>query len=296
MFPDNAAAEQWFEETRWGKDKQSLCCPRCGSMSVRPVPSRRPMPYWCTDCRRNFSVRIGSAMERSKISYQKWAIAIYMWATSLKGVSSMKLHRELKITQKSAYFMAQRLREAWPGTEAPMRGPVEVDETYVGGKRSNMSNAKRKALKDTGRGSVGKTAVVGMKDRESNQVRAKVVQSTDAATLQGFVVENADAFATVYTDESGAYASLPFDHDTVKHSASEYVKGEAHTNGIESFWSMFKRAKKGTFHKISPKHLHRYVREFAYRHNLREEDTVEIMREIFAGMIGKRLMYKDLIA
>lgn len=235
-------------------------------------------------------------MERSKIGYQKWAIAIYMWATSLKGVSSMKLHRELKITQKSAYFMAQRLREAWPQTEAPMYGPVEVDETYVGGKRSNMSNAKRKALKDTGRGSVGKTAVVGIKDRESNQVRAKVVQSTDAATLQGFVVENADAFATVYTDESGAYASLPFDHDTIKHSASEYVKGDAHTNGIESFWSMFKRAKKGTFHKISPKHLHRYVREFAYRHNLREEDTAEIMREIFAGMIGKRLMYKDLIA
>jgi hypothetical protein len=161
-----------------------------------------------------------------------------------------------------------------------------------------MSNAKRRELKDTGRGGIGsgKTAVVGAKDRESNQVRAKVVQSTDAATLQGFVVDHADAFATVYTDDSGSYASLPHDHDTVKHSASEYVKGDVHTNGIESFWSMFKRAKKGTFHKLSPKHLERYVQEFAGKHNMRELGTVAQMRDVAARMIGRRLLYRDLIA
>lgn len=296
MFPSDAEAERWFEETRWGANLDHLCCPRCGGMEVKETPKRKPMPYWCKDCRRHFSVKIGSAMERSRIGYQKWAIAIYMWSTSLKGVSSMKLHRDLAITQKSAYFMAQRLREAWPHTDTPMSGPVEADESYFGGKRKNMSNAKRKALKDTGRGAVGKTAVVGVKDRASNQVRAKVVQRTDAATLQGFVTSHSDTSATVYTDDSGAYASLPRKHESVKHSVSEYVRDQAHTNGIESFWAMLKRGYHGTFHHISEKHLHRYVREFAHRHNARRLDTEDLMREFYAGMIGKRLMYKDLIA
>ena len=292
MFPDDAAAEKWFEITRWGANLEGFCCPRCGSMDkVSAVPSGKPMPYWCGDCRRNFSVRIGSAMERSKIGYQKWAIAIYMWATSLKGVSSMKLHRELSITQKSAYFMAQRLREAWPRDEGKLHGPVEVDESYFGGKDRNRHARNRSGI----RGLSGKTAVVGMKDRTSKQVRVKVVDKTDAATLQGFIVEHADAFATVYTDDAKAYKGLP-NHETVKHSIGEYVRGDVHTNGIESLWSMLKRAHKGTFHKISPKHLHRYVQEFALRNNVRGADTIDVMQEIFVGMIGKRLMYKDLIA
>ena len=139
-------------------------------------------------------------------------------------------------------------------------------------------------------------AVVGMKDRETNQVRAKVVTDTTAETLQGFVVENADAFAKVYTDESKAYKSLPFHHETVRHSANEYVAGDVHTNGIESFWSMFKRAKKGTFHKLSKKHLNRYVQEFAGHHNLRDYDTIDIMAALVTGMDRQRLRYVDLIA
>ena len=296
MFPDDASAERWFEETRWGVNRAHMSCPRCNSTKVREAPNRKPMPYWCGGCRRHFSVRIGSAMERSRLGYQKWAIAIYMWATSLKGVSSMKLHRELGITQKSAYFMAQRLREAWPHSDRPMSGPVEVDESYFGGRRKNMSNSKRKALKDTGRGAVGKAAVVGVKDRASNEVRATVVQRTDAATLQGFVTANTASDATVYTDDSTAYSSLPRKHESVKHSVSEYVRDQAHTNGIESFWALLKRGYHGTFHHISEKHLHRYVGEFAARHNLRKLDTEDLMRAFYAGLIGKRLMYKDLIA
>ena len=206
-----------------------------------------------------------------------------------------KLHRDLGITQKSAWFLAQRLRAALSEDSKLFSGPVEVDETYLGGKRKNMSNAKRKELADTGRGPVGKTAVVGAKDRATNQVAATVIQSTDAATLQGFVKDHADRQATVYTDAATAYESLPFDHDTVKHSLSEYVKGEVHTNGVESFWSMLKRGHYGTFHKFSPKHLDRYVQEFAGRHNLREQDTIKMLGAVVLGMDGKLLKYDDLI-
>ena len=159
--------------------------------------------------------------------------------------------------------MQQRIREAWARRPNDnYRGPVEVDETYMGGKRANMSNEKRKELANTGRGTVGKVAVVGMKDRYTTLVSAVVVEHTDKPTLQGFVVDHTDPDAPIYTDEASAYQGLP-NHETVNHSASQYVKGEVHTNGIESFWSMLKRAHKGTFHKMSPKHMQRYVNEFA---------------------------------
>ena len=174
-------------------------------------------------------------------------------------------------------------------------GPVEVDETYMGGKRKNMSNARRKELADTGRGAVGKTAVVGVKDRATRQVRAKVVESTDKPTLQRFVTEHTRPGATVYSDEAAVYEGLLFPHETVKHSASEYVRGMVHTNGMESFWGMLKRAYMGTYHKLSPKHLNRYVQEFAGKHNLRDADTLAQMTTVAASLIGRRLLYRDLV-
>lgn len=291
-FPNDEAAEEWFESTRWGIRRESLCCPRCGSVRVNPTETRKPMPYWCGDCRRHFSVRIGSAMERSKIGYQKWAIAIYMWTTSLKGVSSMKLHRELGITQKSAYFMAQRLREAWPSREHKMEGPLEVDETFMGGKEKNKHEDKRSHT----RGPSGKTVVVGMKDRRTNKVIAKPVPERTKEELHGFIREAVSPNAKVYTDDHRSYIGLPYDHESVNHSVGEYVRDQAHTNGVESFWALLKRGYYGTFHHISPNHLHRYVNEFANRHNLRNKDTEDMMQEMFASLIGKRLMYKELIA
>ena len=177
-------------------------------------------------------------------------------------------------------------------------GPVEVDETYIGGKRKNMSNAKRRQLREdgAGRGSVGKTAIVGAKDRETNQVTARVVQSTDKATFQGFVHEQTEPEAQVSTDDASAYVGIDRPHESVNHSAGEYVRYMAHTNGMESFWSMLKRGYQGTFHHMSAKHLHRYVNEFAGRHNIRETDTVEQMVDVVAAMTGKRLMYRDLVA
>ena len=138
--------------------------------------------------------------------------------------------------------------------------------------------------------------MLGLKDRATNAVTAKVVENTDAETLQDFVADHAAEGATVYSDDASAYDGLPFEHESVKHSLSEYVRGDVHTNGIESLWSMMKRAHTGTFHKLSPKHLDRYVQEFAARHNLREEDTIDIMAAVASGMGGKRLRYRELIA
>ena len=299
MFPDDASATKWFEAQLWSGGR---CCGKCGSTRTREA-NHKTMPYWCTDCRSYFSIRTGTPLARSNVPLQKWALAIYLCLTSLKSVSSMKLHRDIGVTQSTAWFMLHRIREAWMprlgkggGGGGTYEGPVEVDETYMGGKRKNMSNAKRKSLANTGRGAVGKTAVVGVKDRATKQVRAKVVVSTDKPTLQRFVYEHARPGATVYSDEAAVYEGMHFHHETVRHSVSEYVRGMAHTNGVESFWSRLKRSHQGTFHKLSPKHLNRYVQEFAAKHNIRESGTRDQMRDIVLRLIRRDLPYRKLVA
>ncbi len=292
MFPHDDAAEAWFMRVRW---PHGPACPECGSLNVQTGASHK-MPLRCRErqCRKRFSVRYGTVMQSSKLGYQVWAMAIYLSLTSLKSVSSMKLHRDLNITQKSSWHLAHRLRKAFEGGDGTFVGPVEVDETYMGGRRANMPKSKRKHL--TGRGAVGKTAIVGAKDRATNQVCARVIDSTDKATLHGFVAQHTALDTTVYSDEAPVYASLPNPHEAVNHSTLEYVRGDVHTNGVESFWSMLKRAHKGTFHKMSPKHLNRYVSEFAGKHNLRDLDTLDLMGAVVMGMDGRQLKYDSLIA
>ena len=293
MFPDDKTAEEWFTKVRW---PNGPACPYCGSVNVQTGAKHRTMTHRCRDCpdKRFFSLKTGTVMQSSKLGYRTWAFAIYLLTTNLKGVSSMKLHRDLEVTQKTAWHLAHRIRQSFDVGEQPFRGPVEADETYVGGKAKNMHAARRRELR--GRGGVDKVAVAGVKDRASNHVSAAVVPDTKAVTLLPFLQGHTAPGAMVYTDDSGSYNRLPAArHESVNHSAGEYVRGQAHTNGIESFWAMLKRGFVGVYHQMSPEHLNRYVSEFEGRHNQREADTIDQMASMVRGLDGKRLKYADLI-
>ena len=291
MFPNDAAAEKWMEDQRWPNGERT--CPTCGSTNILITKNRKPMPYRCRSCREYFSVKKGTVMESSKIGAQKWAIAIYMMTTGLKGTSSMKVHRELGIRQSTAWFLMQRIREAFQqGTFNKMEGPAEADEAYMGGKEKNKHASKKLGV---GGGTKGKTPVTGVKDRATNRISAKVVENVTAHSVRQFVGANITKDAEIFTDDSNAYAHL-FNREVVNHSVGEYVRGQAHINGMESFWAMLKRGYYGTFHRMSPKHLQRYVDEFAGRHNIRDKDTVVQMTLVVQAMVGKRLRYRDLIA
>ncbi|MDE0380936.1 MAG: IS1595 family transposase [Rhodospirillales bacterium] len=289
MFPDEQSAVDWFEGLIWHNERY---CPRCGGFETKPVPKKKPMPYWCKDCRKYFSVRTGTVLECSRLPLRKWVFAIYLVTTNLKSVSSMKLHRDLNVTQKTAWFLIHRIREAWADDSDVFDGTVEIDETFVGGKVRNMDKHKRRGYKS---GKHNMATVVGIKERESNKINAQVVPTRTRKDLFPFIEPRVTGRTTIYTDEAAVYASL-HNHDIVNHSIEEYVKGQVHINGIESFWSMLKRAHKGTFHKLSAKHLQRYVNEFAGKHCTRNQDTIHQMQGIVVGLVGKRLMYRDLVA
>jgi transposase-like protein len=293
---DAVAAMRWPDGPR---------CPDClGDNAVNPYYIKTQKRWKCRYCRRQFSVKVETIFEDSPITLQKWLPALWMLVNSKNGVSSWELHRSLGVTQKTAWFMLHRLRTALKeksmfklgGNDG---GPIEVDETFIGGKLKNMHKDKKVRYEKRG-GSHGKTVVMGMLDRELRQVRAKVVPNVKRETLQAEVMDQVKYGTQVYTDEHVGYDNLHhrFVHEVVNH-AMEYVKGQVHTNGIENFWSLLKRTLGGTYVAVEPFHLDRYIDEQVFRFNNRhtKDNPLNDSDRFVAALsqvAGKRLTYKEL--
>lgn len=303
LFPDEESARVYLEGRIW---PSGPVCPSCGAQDrisgLGVCATRKPGFYRCLPCGFDFTVRTNTVMERSKVPLHKWLYAMYLLVTARKGISSLQLAKEIGVTQKTAWFILGRLREACGG-DGPggglekLRGTVEVDECFVGGLEANKHEHKK--LK-SGRGAVGKVAVLGMRER-GGRTHAQVIPDTALATIQNEIHGAVEAGSQLYTDEHGAYSDLDglfFAHETVNHGAGEYARGSAHTNGIESVWAVLKRGLHGVYHHASPKHLQRYVDEFTFRLNEGNvaNHTTKRLDSFVDATKGKRLTYERLIA
>lgn len=292
MIPDAEVARVYLESRLW---PDGVTCPTCADK--KRITTRKGGFYRCNRCKTDFTVRTGTIFERSHVPLHKWVYAMYLVVTARKGISSMQLAKEIGVTQKSAWFVLQRLREACSGKIDKLSGLIEVDECYVGGLEKNKHESDKLHM---GRGSVGKTAVMGLRQR-SGQTIAFPVDNTDKATLQGAVLEHVEVGSQVMTDEASAYEGMNglfFYHATVNHSAGEYKRGGVHTNGIESVWSLLKRGVYGTWHHISPKHIARYVNEVTFRLNAGNvaRHTLERLDSFILAVDGQRLTWERLTA
>lgn len=290
MFPDQATARIYLEKKRWNN---KVSCPYCNSTDR--IQTRKAIGYYrCLSCKKDFTVRTKTILERSHIPLNKWIFAMYLLVTARKGISSLQLSKEIGITQKSAWFMLQRLREACKEDIFLLGGIVEADETYIGGKEANKHESKK--LK-AGRGSVGKSIVLGMRTRNGD-TKVKVIKNTDKETIQKEIKANVTSGSTLCTDEHLSYSGIEdFIHLTVNHSIKEFVNGMAHTNGIESVWALLKRGYHGVYHHFTKKHLQRYISEFSFRLNEGKCKIPSMARidSLFEKTIGKTLTYNELI-
>jgi len=303
-FSDAEIATRWLERTRWGDGP--IVCPKCGS--ERGTRTKHPvMPFRCKDCRGHFSVKTGTPMADSKLPVTAWLIAAYQDLTNLKGVSSMKLSRDLDIGQEAAWYMLQRLHEAFMSDEPPAEfaegGEFQVDEAYMGGLERNKHSRDRIS---GSQGGATKMIVICITHVPSGKVWADVITDTRSETVAEIVHRIVPRDGTViYTDDARHYGDIAVERHAVNHGAGEYVRvvdlangleGTATTNHVESAWSMFRRSFTGVHHKMSPKHLRRYVKTFAGRWNIRELDTEDQMRWVVRAMMGREITWADLTA
>jgi transposase-like protein len=290
-FPDEQSCIDHLRSIRW---RDGAFCPHCGSLKVYHFSDNRT--HKCGDCRARFSIKVGTIFEDTKIGLHKWFMAIYLITSHKKGIASTQLARDIAVTQKTAWFMLHRLRHAaeTKSFNAPLKGQVEADETFVGGKEKNKHAHKKTP---GSQGGANKAVVFGMLER-GGELRARKVPDASAATVQGAIRESVAPGTSIMTDEHRGYRGLDgvFNHHTVNHSAGEYVRDYfIHTNGLEGAWSLFKRQVFGIHHFVSTKHLDRYLDEFTYRYNRRDAGEGERMND-FLGHTAGRLTYKALIA
>jgi transposase-like protein len=294
IFPDEAPARAYLEGRLW---PNGVKCPDCKSGDR--ITTRKDGFYRCNACKLDFTVRTGTIFERSHVPLHKWLYAMYLLVTARKGIASMQLAKEIGITQKSAWFVLHRLREACNDDNSKLKGFIEIDETFVGGLSRNMHKWQREA-RITGTGGKDKAAVLGMRER-GGKTLAMRIETTSVQEIQGAIHARVEVGSTLMTDEHAAYNGMDgllFRQERVNHSAGEYVRGAAHTNGIESVWAVLKRGLHGVYHHASPKHLGRYIDEFTFRLNEGNvaRHTLERLASFVDAVAGKRITYKELTA
>jgi len=291
-FPDEQSCIDHLASIRW---RNGEFCPYCGHEVIYHFKDKRT--YKCASCRQRFSIKVGTIFEETHIALKKWFIAIYLITCHKKGISSLQLSKDIKVTQKTAWFMLHRLREASKAKNfsTPLKNKVEIDETYIDSKEKNK-HANKRVEGTQGRNTKTKTAVVALVER-GGSVRAFKVDDVSSQTLKGLVHNHVALGAMVFSDDFRAYTELtPFySHRIVKHGEGEYVVGDAHTNTAEGFFSQFKRGLVGIYHLMSKKHLGRYLNEFAFRYNIRKQQNGNDFTALLSNIEGK-LTYQELIA
>lgn len=264
-FPDEAACRQYFERMRFAKGDY---CPHCKHKEIMRFSDG--IRYRCHKCRKDFTIKTGTLFGESKITMRQWFIAIYLLTTRKKGISSIELAAHVGVTQKTAWFMDMRIRQSFKQSKGKLLGVVEVDETYLGGKHWRKDGFRKKA------------AIMGMTER-GGKIRAIQIPSRETHIVLKAMTKNVHKNAHIMSDDAGVYRKLVRigynKHDSIRHSRRQYVRGNVHTNSIESFWALFKRNYHGTYHSMSKKHLQKYIDEVAFRFNHRNSPMQVVFEE-----------------